>query len=127
MTKLKPCPFCKEIPVSYGYPGVGGDEKFHCPTDGCPAENAYVTKEVWQIRADDWQPKENFEEVGMGIGWLTTPKGFADTTALLYFMSEPDKFHENIGWYWEDTGEYIKRQEFILGMKEWPNPPTENE
>ena len=58
-------------------------------------------------------PKQNGTEA---ILWLTTDKGFADVSAPCYLKDG--------SWYWMDTAEIIKRQDFIMGWQPWPEPPT---
>lgn len=70
-----------------------------------------------KVREQEWQPKKLFEKEGTAvIGWLTTDKGFKDTTAmLLYYKGR---------WNWgDDDEEPVKRQDMILGVKPWPEPP----
>ena len=49
------------------------------------------------------------------ILWLTTDKGFPDVSAHCFL--------KNGSWYWMDTHEVIKRQDFIMGWQPWPEPP----
>lgn len=70
-----------------------------------------------KVREQEWQPKELFEkECTAVIGWLTTDKGFQDTTAMLLYCKGR--------WNWgDDEEEPVKRQDMILGVKPWPEPP----
>jgi len=58
-------------------------------------------------------PTQNGTEA---ILWLTTDKGFADVSAHCCFKEG--------AWYWMDTAEIIKRQDFIMGWQPWPEPPS---
>lgn len=72
-----------------------------------------------KLRLDsEWLPKEHFEREGAQvIGWLSTDKGFQDTTAMLIYLDGR--------WNWGDDSENpVKKPEFIEGVKAWPEPPV---
>ena len=70
-----------------------------------------------QTKIEDWNPKEGFEIEGTEvIAWLSTDKGFVDTTANLYFGDGV--------WRWGDSGDKVKRQDLIMGVMPWPDAPV---
>jgi len=66
-------------------------------------------EEALKWRTPETLPKQDGTEV---ILWLTTDKGFADTSAHCFLKDE--------SWYWMGTHEVIKRQDFIMGWQPWP-------
>lgn len=83
-------------------------------------------------RGENWQPKEGFERSGTEvIGWLSSNKGFEDTTARLIYIEVDDIFKGTgiwpvTGWYWAESEEPVKRPDLINGVMPWPGPPEEN-
>jgi hypothetical protein len=65
-----------------------------------------------------WQPKELFEKEGTQvIGWVSTKKGFQDTTAMLLYYGGK--------WCWGDDEESpVKCPELLEGVIPWPGPPV---
>jgi len=77
----------------------------------------------------EWQPKEDYEKNGFEvIGWVSSNRGFADTTARLIYIDRDAAFG-NIwpvtGWYWAESEEPVKRPDLINGVIPWPEPPKE--
>ena len=74
--------------------------------------------EMAQDQALNWRSPETLpqEEGTEAILWLTTDKGFPDVSAHCFLKDG--------AWYWMDTNEVIKRQDFIMGWQPWPDPPV---
>ena len=77
---------------------------------------------------DNWQPKENFEKNGEEvIAWVSSNKGFEDVIErLIYLDTGNPLIYPDVGWYWADSEDLVKRPDLIKGVKPWPKPPTEN-
>jgi hypothetical protein len=71
-------------------------------------------EQALEWRRPDTLPQADGTE---SILWLTTDKGFADVSAHCFLKDG--------AWYWMDTHEIIKRQDFIMGWQPWPEPPTQ--
>lgn len=79
--------------------------------------NVIIEQDAY-IDSLDWRPKELFEKEGTQvIGWLSTKKGFQDTTAILIYL--------NGCWHWGDEGDDpVKCPELIKGVMPWPELPV---
>ena len=65
----------------------------------------------------EWQPLETAPKDGTElIFWVSSQKGFQDTTANFYFSEGQ--------WRWADTEEVLKRPDLVNGWMLYPQPPT---
>ena len=65
----------------------------------------------------EWQPLETAPMDGTAlIFWVSSQKGFQDTTANFYFSKGQ--------WWWADTEEVLKRPDLVNGWMLYPQPPT---
>ena len=65
----------------------------------------------------EWQPFETAPKEGTElIFWVSSEKGFQDTTANFYFAEGQ--------WWWADTEEVLKRPDLVNGWMWYPQPST---
>ena len=65
----------------------------------------------------EWQPFETAPKDGTElIFWVSSQKGFQDTTANFYFSEGR--------WRWADTEDVLKRPDLVNGWMLYPQPPT---
>ena len=65
----------------------------------------------------EWQPFETAPKDGTElIFWVSSQKGFQDTTANFYFSKGQ--------WWWADTEDVLKRPDLVHGWMRYPQPPT---
>ena len=65
----------------------------------------------------EWQPFETAPKDGSElIFWVSSQKGFQDTTANFYFADGQ--------WWWADTEDVLKRPNLVNGWMRYPQPPT---
>ena len=65
----------------------------------------------------EWQPLETAPKDGTElIFWVSSQKGFQDTTANFYFSEGQ--------WWWAETEEVLKRPDLVNGWMLYPQPPT---
>ncbi|TRZ98965.1 MAG: hypothetical protein D4R81_10030 [Nitrospiraceae bacterium] len=70
-----------------------------------------------QKQTAEWQPFEMAPKDGTElIFWISSQKGFQDTTANFYFADEQ--------WWWANTEEVLKRPDLVNGWMMYPQPPT---
>lgn len=69
-------------------------------------------EDAFKWRSPETLPKQDGAEA---ILWLTTDKGFEDVSVHSYLKDG--------SWYWADSDDIIKRQDFIMGWLPWPGPP----
>ena len=68
---------------------------------------------------EDWLPKEGFEgDYMIVIGWISSVREFKDFTTPLQYLCG--------GWWYTDGGEAVKKQDKIMGVMPWPEPPVED-
>lgn len=74
------------------------------------------SNEIQDLRDGKWLPFTTAPQNGVEIiGWLSSDKGFQDTTANIVF-------HEDC-WSWADSLDPIKRPDLIHGWQHYPDPP----
>jgi hypothetical protein len=65
----------------------------------------------------EWHPFETAPKDGTElIVWVSSEKGFQDTTANFYVAEGP--------WWWADTEEVLKRPDLVHGWLRYLQPPT---
>ena len=65
----------------------------------------------------EWQSFETAPKDGTElIFWVSSQKGFQDTTANFYFSKGQ--------WWWADTEDVLKRPDLVNGWMLYPQPPT---
>ena len=70
-----------------------------------------------QKEAAEWQSFETAPKDGTElIFWVSSQKGFQDTTANFYFSKGQ--------WWWADTEDVLKRPDLVNGWMLYPQPPT---
>jgi len=82
------------------------------PTEGAVPNDARGAVPDVALQPPETLPEHEGAEA---ILWLTTDKGFEDISARSYLKDG--------SWYWADSDEIIKRQDFIKGWLPWPEPP----
>ena len=64
----------------------------------------------------EWQPFETPQGWDRTDLWVSSQKGFQDTTANFYFSKGQ--------WWWADTEDVLKRPDLVNGWMLYPQPPT---
>ena len=64
-----------------------------------------------------WQPFKTAPEDGtLVIFWISSEKGFQDTTANFYVAEGQ--------WWWAETKDVLQRPNLVNGRMRYPQPPT---
>ena len=71
-----------------------------------------IQKETAEWQSFETAPKDGTEL----IFWISSQKGFQDTTANFYFAEGQ--------WWWANTEEVLKRPDLVNGWMMYPQPPT---